>query len=421
VDLPGRKSVSLRLAVPGLHNVRNAAIALAVLHALDVDATAGAAALAAFGGVGRRFERVGEAGGVTVVDDYAHHPTEVTATLAAARQAFPGRRVVAVFQPHLYSRTALHGAALGEALAAADVVVVAPIYAAREQPEAGGGVTHDLVVRSAIRAGAATVAVRERADLTGHVARAVRSGDVVFTLGAGDVTRLSRRALWWGGAVLAALALWLAAPPVLRRLAFFRVRQIEVVGVRNLDPDAVLAALRLAPRASVFDDTRLLADRVRGLAGVADARVVRRLPAALKVIVQEVEPVALVPGAGGLVAVDAGGRPLPFDPARAAGGGELDLPIAQVADSGIVQVLARIQAFDPVLFQDIDAARRFGARGDVLLELGSHRVLLARDAGPEVVQAVVLVARDLAAKARRYAELDARYAGQVVVRRKASA
>jgi UDP-N-acetylmuramate--alanine ligase len=125
-----------------------------------------------------------------VVDDYAHHPTEVTATLAAARQAFPGRRVVAVFQPHLYSRTALHGAALGEALAAADVVVVAPIYAAREQPEAGGGVTHDLVVRSAIRAGAATVAVRERADLTGHVARAVRSGDVVFTLGAGDVTRV---------------------------------------------------------------------------------------------------------------------------------------------------------------------------------------------------------------------------------------
>jgi cell division septal protein FtsQ len=231
--------------------------------------------------------------------------------------------------------------------------------------------------------------------------------------------RLSRRALGWSGAVLGVLVLWLAAPAVLRRLAFFRVRQVEVVGVRNLDPDAVLAALRLAPTASVFDDTRLLADRVRGLAGVADARVVRRLPAALKVVVREVEPVALVPAAGGFVAVDAGGRRLPFDPARVAGG--LDLPIAQVADSGIVQVLARIQAFDPVLFQDIDAARRFGARGDVLLELGSHRVLLARDAGPEVVQAVVLVARDLAAKARRYTELDARYAGQVVVRRKASA
>ena len=233
--------------------------------------------------------------------------------------------------------------------------------------------------------------------------------------------RLPRRALMWGGVVLGALAIWLVAPSVFKRLAFFRVRQVEVVGVKNLDPDAVLAALRLAPKASVFDDTRLLADRVRSLAGVADAHVARRLPAALKVLVREVEPVALVPGAGGLVAVDAAGRPLPFDPARAAGGGGLDLPIAQVADSGIVQVLARIQAFDPVLFQDIDAARRFGARGDVLLELGSHRVLLARDAGPEVVQAVVLVARDLAAKARRYSELDARYAGQVVVRRKASA
>jgi UDP-N-acetylmuramate--alanine ligase len=190
VELPGGSSVELRLAVPGLHNVRNAAMALAVLHALEDDVQAGAKALAAFSGVGRRFERLGEAGGVTVVDDYAHHPTEVAATLAAARQAFPGRRVVAVFQPHLYSRTALHGAALGEALAAADVVVVAPIYAAREQPAAGGGVTHDVVARSAIRAGASTVAVRERADLTGHVARAVRTGDVVFTLGAGDVTRV---------------------------------------------------------------------------------------------------------------------------------------------------------------------------------------------------------------------------------------
>jgi len=190
VDLPGGTSVRLRLAVPGVHNVRNAATALAVLHAVEADVTAGAKALATFGGVGRRFERLGEAGGVTVVDDYAHHPTEIAATLAAARQAFPGRRVVAVFQPHLYSRTALHGVALGEALAAADVVVVAPIYAAREQPPAGGGVTHDLVARSAIRAGAATVAVRERADLTSHVARAVRTGDVVFTLGAGDVTRV---------------------------------------------------------------------------------------------------------------------------------------------------------------------------------------------------------------------------------------
>jgi UDP-N-acetylmuramate--alanine ligase len=190
VDVPGVPPARLQLAVPGLHNLRNAAAALAVLRALDADVAAGARALASFGGVERRFERVGEAQGVTVVDDYAHHPTEVAATLAAARQAFPGRRVVAVFQPHLYSRTALHGAALGEALAAADVVVVAPIYGAREQPAAGGGVTHDVVARGATRAGAATVAVRDRADLAAHVARAVQPGDVVFTLGAGDVTRV---------------------------------------------------------------------------------------------------------------------------------------------------------------------------------------------------------------------------------------
>lgn len=238
------------------------------------------------------------------------------------------------------------------------------------------------------------------------------------------IPRLPRsRVLGWGAAVLAVLAIGLVAPAVLRRLTFFRVRQVELVGVRHLDPGAVLAALRLPRDASVFDDTRLVADRVRGLAGVADARVVRRPPAALKVIVREVEPVALVPGAGlglgaALVVVDAGGHPLPFDPTRAG----LDLPLARVADSDVVGVLARIQAFDPVLFQQIDAARVYGseARGDVLLELGSDRVLLARDAGPEVIQAVVLVTRDLAAKARPYAELDARYARQVVVRRRAS-
>src|SRR6267142_448803 len=188
ISLPGGHTVELELVVPGLHNVRNAAAASAVLQALGADVQAGARALSEFRGVGRRFERLGEAGGVTVVDDYAHHPTEVAATLAAARQVFPGRRVVAVFQPHLFSRTALHGEALGKALAAADVVVVAPIYAAREQPQPG--VTHHLVVRGATRAGAATVGVRDRAGLTTHVARAVREGDVVFTLGAGDITRI---------------------------------------------------------------------------------------------------------------------------------------------------------------------------------------------------------------------------------------
>jgi UDP-N-acetylmuramate--alanine ligase len=188
ISMPGGHLVELQLAVLGMHNVRNAAAALAVLHALGADVVAGAQALAAFQGVGRRFERLGEERGVTVVDDYAHHPTEVSATLSSARQAYPGRRIVAVFQPHLYSRTALHGEALGKALAAADVVIVAPIYGAREQPL--DGITHHIVVRGATRAGAATVAVRDRSGLTHHLSRAVRDGDVVFTLGAGDVTRV---------------------------------------------------------------------------------------------------------------------------------------------------------------------------------------------------------------------------------------
>ena len=188
VTLPGGRSIKLALRVPGVHNLRNAAAALAAAAAVDADLEACARALATFAGVGRRFERLGEAAGVTVVDDYAHHPSEVAATLAAARQAFPGRRVVAVFQPHLFSRTALHGDALGRALAAADLVVVAPIYGAREQPVPG--VTADLVARGAARGGAPTTAVRERAGLSAVLAETVRPGDVVFTLGAGDVTRV---------------------------------------------------------------------------------------------------------------------------------------------------------------------------------------------------------------------------------------
>ena len=236
----------------------------------------------------------------------------------------------------------------------------------------------------------------------------------------------SRWAVVIAAAGLALLLGWFGGPAVIGRLAFFRVRQIELVGLRHLGPDAVIAALRLAPTASVFADTRLLADRVRGLAGVADARVIRRLPAALRVIVREVEPTAFVPrpggsgeeglGGRGLVVVDAEARALPFDPARPEGGSVLDLPIAETADRGVLGVLARVQAVDPALFQEITTARRVG-RGDVLLEMGSRRVLLGRDAGPEVIRAVVLVAEDLAAKARPYVELDARYAGQVVVRR----
>jgi hypothetical protein len=116
------------------------------------------------------------------------------------------------------------------------------------------------------------------------------------------------------------------------------------------------------------------------------------------------------------VVVDASGRPLPFDPARAG----LDLPIVASADSGVVGVLALIQSVEPTLFQSITGARGL-PRGDVLLDVGSRQVVVRRDAGPEVIRAVTLVAQDLEARGRPYRELDARFAGQVVVRRHATA
>jgi len=195
VTLPGGASVALRLQVPGLHNLRNAAAAIGVVHALGGSLEAAAAALAEFGGVGRRFERLGEAGGVTLVDDYAHHPTELAATLEAARQAFPGRRIVAVFQPHLYSRTQAHGDAMGRALAVADVAVVTEIYAAREQPVAG--VSGRAVAEAARAAGATVTFAPERAKVGEVVRGLLRPGDVLLTLGAGDITRLGPELAAW--------------------------------------------------------------------------------------------------------------------------------------------------------------------------------------------------------------------------------
>jgi cell division septal protein FtsQ len=216
-------------------------------------------------------------------------------------------------------------------------------------------------------------------------------------------------------ATLAAGLLYVGVPRVLERLPYFRVRQIDLVGVKYLAPDALIAALRLPASASVFGDTRLLADRLKGVSGVSDASVVRRLPGTLEVRVSEVEAAAFVPTTRGgrLVAVDATGRPLPFDP------GSLDLPVVASADAGVVGVLAVVQAVDPAMFQRITGARG-SKRGDVLLEIDAHRVMLRPDAGPEVIRAVALVGQDLASMGRAYTELDARFAGQVVVRQRAA-
>ena len=175
------------LSVPGEHNVRNALAALAVGLGLGVTVPQMAAGIAAFKGVERRFQLLGEAGGALVVDDYAHHPTEVRATIQAARAAAPERRLVVAFQPHLFSRTRDLAREFAEALALADVVYLLDVYAAREQPIAG--VTSALIADGMRALGRAPNWMGTRAALAAAVTPNVRAGDIVITMGAGDVTR----------------------------------------------------------------------------------------------------------------------------------------------------------------------------------------------------------------------------------------
>jgi len=175
---------TLRLRVPGDHNLRNAAAAYAVGIELGLGPEEALRGLAAFGGAARRFERKGEADGVTVYDDYAHHPTEVAAALAAARAVAGAGRVHAIFQPHLFSRTRDFAREFGEALSAADTVRLLPVYAAREEPMEGVG---SELIAAAVTA-PCSVVPPERA--VGLVAAEAAAGDVVMTIGAGDVTFL---------------------------------------------------------------------------------------------------------------------------------------------------------------------------------------------------------------------------------------
>ena len=186
VRLDGADLGELALSVPGMHNVRNALAAIGSGIGMGVTLESMREGLERFEGVERRFQRLGTVRGVQVVDDYAHHPTEIVATLDAARAAFPGRRLIAAFQPHLYSRTRDFADAFGVALARADLVFLTAIYPAREQPIAG--VSSALVVDALRRAGHAPEWLGERGALADAIAAVAREGDVVLTLGAGDIT-----------------------------------------------------------------------------------------------------------------------------------------------------------------------------------------------------------------------------------------
>ena len=185
---------TVRLAIAGRHNVANALAAVAVGRELSIPFPKIAAALGAFSGVVRRFETKGERLGVLVVDDYAHHPTEIAATLAAARQVYPGRRLVALFQPHLFSRTRDFAADFGRSLCGSDVAIVTDVYPSRERPIPG--VTGELILTAARAAGHPNaVYVSDKKEVVNSLETMLKPGDLLLTMGAGDVVRLGEEFL----------------------------------------------------------------------------------------------------------------------------------------------------------------------------------------------------------------------------------
>jgi UDP-N-acetylmuramate--alanine ligase len=190
----GEELGELALGVTGYHNIRNALAATSVALALGAPFEATQRALSRFAGVERRFQELGRVRGVTVVDDYAHHPTEIRATLSAARSAYAGQRLIAVFQPHLYTRTRDFAGAFGSALASADVVWITDVYPAREAPIPG--VTGELVAAATRGAQAARVEYEpDYTQLPERISAEARSGDVVVVMGAGNIDAASRELL----------------------------------------------------------------------------------------------------------------------------------------------------------------------------------------------------------------------------------
>jgi UDP-N-acetylmuramate--alanine ligase len=185
LSVRGEEVGEIKLSVPGLHNIRNSLAAAAVGIELGIDHRKIANALAGFTGVHRRFEIKGEVEGIMVVDDYAHHPTEIEVTLRAAKDGW-GRRIVAVFQPHLYTRTRDFHVEFGKSFFQADVLIVTDIYPAREKPIEG--VTGELVARAAREYGHRDVTyIPDASDIPPYLRKVTKRGDLVITLGAGDI------------------------------------------------------------------------------------------------------------------------------------------------------------------------------------------------------------------------------------------
>lgn len=196
-----------------------------------------------------------------------------------------------------------------------------------------------------------------------------------------------------------------------RRLAFFRVRRVEIVGLRYLAPSAVMRQMRVDTTVSVWDPLGPIAERVERLPQVHEARVERRLPGTLVVSVSENLPVALVPSPTGFHAYDASGRALPIDPSRAG----LDLPILDVVDRRLLRLLGDVKTTRPRIFARIDEVRRVG-RDEVLFHLATLPVRTMADVAVERLDEIGPVEQDLARRQARISELDLRYRDQVIAR-----
>ena len=222
-----------------------------------------------------------------------------------------------------------------------------------------------------------------------------------------------KRGWYMLGIVALALVARFGTVPLARRMSFFRVRRVEFVGLRFGAPGPTLAALRIPRALSVFDDLAPIERRAKALPGVNRARVGRRLPATLRIELEERGPVALAPGDDALRLIDARGRALPFDPARSAP----DLPVVEVADARVAQLLGRMQALDPELYERVATARR--EADDVVVDVGGRALRFRPDASQEDMQLVTEVEAQLAREGHSYRELDGRFAGQVIVRGRA--
>ncbi|MBI2108866.1 MAG: UDP-N-acetylmuramate--L-alanine ligase [Parcubacteria group bacterium] len=192
IDYTSQNKNGLKLRVPGEHNILNAQVALAVADILKIPREDVFATLADFKGTWRRFEYKGKTkNGALVYDDYAHHPTEIKATLKAARELFPDKKIIVIFQPHLYSRTKLLMGKFAKSFGDADEVIVAPIYAAREKEIMG--VNSEALAEKIKEQGVRSVSLKDTESIVNYIKTNAKPGDIIFTIGAGDIYKIGER------------------------------------------------------------------------------------------------------------------------------------------------------------------------------------------------------------------------------------